>query len=147
MMTVNIKDFIGHEEEYHTEKALKIVGIAPADCTELFAELNGCEVLDVSELDTSEVEIMDYMFNFCHSVKALDLSGFDTSKVRSMKGMFSNCWDLEEIKGLESFNTDALENARWLFNECRSLEKFDASRFDRDGIDKIKMYRNCKTVR
>lgn len=144
MKTVNIKDFIGRENEYKEEKELKIVGIAPEIASGLFAELTACEVLDVTELDTSNTTDMSYMFNWCVNLKSVDVSNFNTSKVTTMAGMFSECWDLIKIKGLENFDTASMTNAKYMFNDCKSLESFDFSNFVRDDVNTKHMFRNCK---
>ncbi len=143
MMTITITEYLANKDAYKDVKELKITGAAPRDCTELFSELTSCEVLDLSELDTSAVENMSYMFNWCFRIEKIDLSKFNTHKVEFMDGMFSECWDLKEIKGLESFDITCLKSAKYMFNDCRSLEDFDASAIEAANINKKHMFRNC----
>lgn len=52
----------------------------------------GCDTitsLDLSNVDTSSVKIMDSMFSDCTSLTSLDLSSFDISSVRYMNNMFN----------------------------------------------------------
>ncbi|MEB7517251.1 immunoglobulin-like domain-containing protein [Enterococcus hirae] len=51
---------------------------------------NVTEIEGLSQMDTSNVTDMGYMFYGMSSVTSLDLSSFDTSKVTSMKSMFHN---------------------------------------------------------
>ena len=60
--------------------------------------------LDLSGLDTSEVESMDFMFYGCSSLATLDLSSFDTSSATSMRSMFEGCSSLATLD-LSNFDT------------------------------------------
>ena len=69
---------------------------------ELFEKTNGEENelcfnpeskdLDVSNLNTSNMTNMGYMFSDCKSLTELDLSKWDTSNVINMNDMFSGCY-------------------------------------------------------
>jgi surface protein len=107
---------------------------------------SGCQALtslDLSKFNTEKVTDMSAMFGWCNALTSLDLSKFNTHKVESMDGMFSECWDLKEIKGLESFDISCLKSAKYMFNDCRSLENFDASAIEAANINKKHMFRNC----
>lgn len=71
MKTITITEYLANKDAYKDVKELKITGAAPRDCTELFSELTSCEVLDLSELDTSAVENMSYMFNWCFHIEKI----------------------------------------------------------------------------
>ncbi|EPA0803479.1 immunoglobulin-like domain-containing protein [Enterococcus hirae] len=71
--------------------------VAPEDSRYLFSTstsgknlTNVTEIEGLSQLDTSKVTNMQYMFNALSSVTSLDLSGFDTSNVTHMQAMFYN---------------------------------------------------------
>lgn len=74
-----------------------------ADCRELVD-------LYVSKWDVSNVEDFDAAFNECKSVKILDLSGWRTSSARDFRQLFDGCNSLEEIIGLENFDTSAIDS-------------------------------------
>ena len=134
----------------------------------------GCKLLysvDLSNLDTSNVTEMEYMFACCEQLKRikgieklktnkvinmkgifeecceleeLDLSNFDTSKVTDMKLMFSNCAKLKRIKGLENFNTSQVVDMQAMFQQCIGLEELDLSHFDTSNVTDISfMFVNC----
>ena len=50
------------------------------------------------------------MFEHCLQLKFLDLSNFNTSKVEKMERMFNGCRKLEELKGINNFNTNKVNN-------------------------------------
>lgn len=77
--------------------------------------------LDISNLDTSNVTIMECIFFNCHSLTTLNLYNFNTSKTTDMFGLFFNCSSLTSLD-LSSFNltkTVTLDNA---FSGCNNLK-------------------------
>ena len=74
----------------------------------------------ISNLNTSEVTDMSYMFAFCSSLTSLDVSNFNTSDVTDMSFMFSGCSSLTSLD-LSSFNTSKVTNMRWMFREDKEM--------------------------
>lgn len=63
--------------------------VASADASGLFADMYSLETIDnLSQLDTSQVTTMMYMFSSDFALKKIDLKGLDTSKVTNMQNMF-----------------------------------------------------------
>ncbi|EON3044571.1 BspA family leucine-rich repeat surface protein, partial [Enterococcus hirae] len=56
----------------------------------MFYGMSSVTSLDVSSFDTSKVTTMDYMFKGMSRLTSLDVSGFDTSKVTEMSKMFAD---------------------------------------------------------
>jgi surface protein len=83
----------------------------------LFAYTSGD--LDLSNLDTSKVSDMGYMFASCSS-NYLDLSKFDTSKVTNMQYMFSNC--ISEIN-IDGWDTSKVTNMQYMFQNFTNKNK------------------------
>lgn len=78
----------------------------------------GLTGLNLSEMDTSNVEDMSYMFYYMfahgsHNAVALDLSRFNTSKVKNMEGMFFH--SVVTPLDLRSFDTSNVENMAYMF--------------------------------
>lgn len=89
----------------------------------LFSDLRSLETLDLSEVDTSNVNEMTNMFSGCRSLKSLDLSTLDTSRVSNMSWMFSDCESLEAID-LSGLNLSSMKRdsaMEGIFNNCSSL--------------------------
>ena len=129
----------------------------------MFSECSSLANLDLSSFNTSKVTNMSSMFSECSSLANLDLSNFNTSKVTNMSGMFSgglygssalkkldltnfdtsnvtnismmfeNCTSLEEIKGIENFDTSKVTTmvygSRGLFKNCKNLKSLDLSKW------------------
>ncbi|EMF0513115.1 BspA family leucine-rich repeat surface protein [Enterococcus hirae] len=120
-LTIGAGELGGHEESpWMTKKVAggkiqKIVlsgkVIAPENSTNLFAGgattlQSLTEIEGLSQLDTSNVTDMSYMFAFQIALKNLDLSSFDTSNVTNMSWMFNSMWKLEnlDISGFDTSN-------------------------------------------
>ena len=70
--------------------------------TSMFSGCSGLTSLDLSNLNTSNVLNMSYMFSDCTSLA--NLTGLDTSNVEDMTGMFSGCTGLTSLD-LTDLNT------------------------------------------
>ena len=90
---------------------------------------NLTEILGISNLNTSEVTNMSYMFNNCSSLTSLDVSHFDTRNVTNMSNLFCFCSGLTSLN-LSTFNTANVTNMSAMFNNCRSLTSLDLSHFN-----------------
>ncbi len=115
-------------------------------CIGLFAGMENVEVIDVTEIDVSNVTDMSRMFYSCKKLKCLDLHTFDTSKVTSMREMFEYCRGLEEVD-TSSFNTANVTNMYYMFFYCDSLKNIDVSGFDTSKVtDMTSMFFMCKSL-
>ncbi len=123
--------------------------------------------LDLSEMNTSNVEDMSGMFlscrtqsinftNFntskvrsmremfkCTKIRHLDLTSFDTSKVRNMSEMFANCTSMKVQ--VQSFNTENVEEMKHMFDSS-DIMMIDLSNFKVDpSIARLAgMFNNCR---
>ena len=74
----------------------------------------------LSNLNTSEVTNMSYMFCYCTRLTSLELSHFNTSKVTFMYGMFYGSSGLTSLD-LSSFNTTKVTGMTNVFAYCSNL--------------------------
>ena len=72
-------------------------------------------VLDLSNLNTSNITDMSLMFSNCEADEII-FGNFDTSNVKSMRQMFYGCTTPE--LNLTCFNTSNVCDARWMFRYC-----------------------------
>ena len=130
--------------------------IADSDCADLF-NLTRFTSINLTNLDTSNVTMMNNMFynctsltsitfgtNFntqnvtnmgsmfsgCASLTSLDLSSFNTLNVSTMFQMFYKCSGLTSITFGENFNTSKVENMNSMFYGCSLLNSLDLSKFN-----------------
>lgn len=95
----------------------------------LFYNCKNVSTLDVSEIDTSNVNDMHYMFSNCQNVGTLNVSNFDTSNVTNLGNMFQNCSSLTSIN-VNHFNTSSVTNMQGMYQGCSGLTGLDLSNFD-----------------
>ncbi len=102
-------------------------GIQPTLTRNWFEGFTSCTSFELSELDTSKVTEMSYMFRGCTEVVDLDLSSFDTSRVveddmwsEGMYGMFENCTKLLTLD-ISNFNSQNISSFTGMFCNCRNL--------------------------
>ena len=111
----------------------------------MFQQCNELEYLDLSNLDTSNVEDMAGMFNKCYKLKEIKgINNFDTSKITNMILMFNLCKELEYLD-LSNFNTSEVNNMGWMFNECNKLKEIKGiNNFDTSKVIKMTaMFQDC----
>jgi len=110
---------------------------------------NGChllEKLDLSEWKPSKLVSMESMFQYCYNLNNLEgLENFDTSQVTNMSKVFYKCEDLNEIKGISDWNTQKVESFSDMFYFCNSLKKLpDLSKWKTQNAKFINyMFSNC----
>ena len=117
-----------------------------------FINMTNVTEFDFSNLDTSETTIMANMFEGCLNLITLDVSSFDTSNVTTMNSMFrgrSNSaalmMKLENIIGLENFNTSKVRSMSYMFQYCPKLTTINLSSFDTSNVTTMdSMFDYCK---
>lgn len=113
--------------------------------SDMFAYYRGTE-LDVSMLDTSNVESFTSMFFCCNKLKELNLINFDTAKAVDMGCMFWNCSSLVELD-LSSFNTELVQSMHHIFWNCRNLRTVDLSSFSTVNVKDMEgMFKDCRKL-
>ena len=113
----------------------------------LFAGLYNLEsVYFYPSFSTSNVSIMENMFDGCSSLKSLDLSGFDTSNVAMFNNMFSGCSSLETLN-ISSFDTSSAIYMDNMFKGCSSLQSLDVSGFNTSNVTEMdSMFEDCSSL-
>ena len=113
--------------------------------SDMFAYYRGTE-LDVSMLDTGNVESFTSMFFCCNKLKELNLINLDTAKAVDMGCMFWNCSSLVELD-LSSFNTELVQSMHHMFWNCRNLRTVDLSSFSTVNVKDMEgMFKDCRKL-
>lgn len=95
-----------------------------------------------SEIDTSDITDMSYMFFDFLNLRTLKLSNFNTSNVTNMASMFNWLPDLISID-VSNFDTSNVTNMNSMFKDCRALKSLDLSSFDTSNVtDMAYMFSN-----
>ncbi len=89
-----------------------------------------------SNVDTSNVTDMSYMFYDLKNVSELDLSSFDTSNVTDMSSMFYSFGRYASESSLDcsSFDTSNVVSMQNMFAYCQSLRSLDVSSFNTQNV-------------
>ena len=83
---------------------------------------------ETSNIDTSNITDMNYMFLNCKKLTSLDLSNFNISDVTNISSMFLNCKNLTSLD-LSKFNTSNVTDMHSIFNDCSNLTYLDIRNF------------------
>ena len=94
-------------------------------------------VIDPSKWYTPAATNMEAMFHTIYN-EVLDVSNLDTSNVQFFCQMFERCVNLKRIIGLENFNTENGLGFDEMFDECGNLEELNLISFNtkkaKDGV-------------
>ena len=105
----------------------------PKNCSHFCEGINGLEIIELQNADTSNVTDMSYMFCFAPNESFVRnrviLSNFDTSKVTNMQGMFKNC--VTPFYDVSSFDTSNVTNMSEMFDGCGWVYETDPDYIDR----------------
>lgn len=124
------------------KKGIKI--LANSSCHKMFCENSGLKEIDFTNLDTSSVTDMSYMFYYCSGITSLNLSTFDTSKVTNMEYLFSGCSGIASLD-VSGFDTSSVTNMKQIFSGCSKLTSLDLNNFDTSKVtDMSNMFYSCR---
>ena len=102
--------------------------------SEMFADIVTVGYLDLASFNTEKVTDMSKMFAYAQGLSSLDLTSFNTEKVTDMSKMFWLCNELEELN-LTSFNTQNVRNLSGMFLACSKIKSLDLSNFDTRNVE------------
>lgn len=112
----------------------------------LFYKCTSIEKINLGNLNTEKVTDMISLFYSCDSLTSLDLGNFITKNVLNMSFMFYNCSSLKYIN-LNSFDTSKVENMYAMFSSCISLNSLNLSSFETTKLQNISfMFYNCSSL-
>ena len=107
-------------EEYNGKKVQ-----TPDTLKEAFRNYTALKSVDLSGLDTSQVNNMSYMFRDCSNLINIKFGDtFSTYKTTNMNSMFEGCSSLTSLD-LSSFNTEQVTGMMSVFKGCSSLTSLD----------------------
>ncbi|EMF0260758.1 BspA family leucine-rich repeat surface protein [Enterococcus hirae] len=149
-LTIGAGELSGYEEspwnsgtvDLEAIKKIVLSGkvVAPENSNYLFSTstankdlTNVTEIEGLSQLDTSNVTDMSYMFFGMSSVTGLDVSSFDTSNVTNMHSMFNFVSSLTSLD-VSNFDTSNVTDMGYMFNFVSSLTSLDVSSFDTSKV-------------
>ena len=90
--------------------------------------------IDLSQVDTSEMTNMSFMFEECRT-EQLNLGDFNTSNVMYMSYMFSGFGSPDIQLDLHSFDTSKVIDMSCMFSWCRSTKDLNLSHFNTQNVE------------
>ncbi len=116
----------------------------------MFAHCEALETIDFSNFDTSNATFMNAMFYHCSNLQTLDLTNIDTSNVTDMYFMFGGCEKLKYISASSKFVTASVTSSEYMFADCTSLPNYDESKINKEMAKSVSeggyFYMNGKVV-
>ena len=177
---IRLNDYINEKLKINSKTA--IYKYLPKDCNELEAileeKLNNSKdgVIDVSDIDTSNVITLDRLFEFdtehkiteikglnfwnvsnCDDFTAtfkdllitnIDISDWDMSNAKRLAFMFMNCINIESVGDLSKWNTDKVRDTKFMFHKCRNLTNIgDISNWNIFNLQECNMmFNDCEKL-
>ena len=135
-------------EECYSLQSIDLSNVDTSNVTNMSFMFYSCGLtnLDVSGFDTGNVTDMLCMFWGCSSLKSLDLSGFDTGNVTDMGSMFVGNYNLTNLD-VSGFDTGNVTDMSYMFSNCESLASLDLSGFDTGNVtDMGCMFDDCSSL-
>ena len=111
-------------------------GYTPYKLTYWFSSMpNLTELSGMENINTSKLEYMDQMFQFCTNLKSVDFSGFNTAKVTNMSRLFLGCENLAYVLVGENWNTTSVTKSAGMFEDCKNLHGSKGTAYNADYTD------------
>ena len=137
------------EKTISLKVGINIIEVIFDQLTSLYAMFSECSSLislDLSNLNTSNIQEADFMFYNCFSLISINLSNFDTSNLDNAQSMFQGCSSLISIN-LSNFDTSNLRNAQSMFQGCSSLISLNLSNFYTPNLQWVaSMFKDCSSL-
>ncbi|MBP5366049.1 MAG: BspA family leucine-rich repeat surface protein, partial [Bacteroidales bacterium] len=111
-------EWLSYDESSNITKVVFDSSFADARPTNCYRWFDGfsflAEIVDIANLNTSNVTTMEYMFRGCKSLTNIDVSNFNTANVTKMNSMFDACSSITKLN-LSKFNTAKVTNMAGMF--------------------------------
>ena len=88
---------------------------------QLLKEHEDQDVIDLNDIDTSEITDMSGLF-YNRPIIKIDISGWDVSNVTDIYGMFFDCKNLKSIGDISGWNVSNVKDMRCMFFSCKKLK-------------------------
>ena len=99
---------------------------------------------ELSNLDTSKVTDMSFMFYLCSNLNSLNLSKFNTSNVTNMSYMFEGCSKIKSLN-LSNLDTSKVTNMSYMFEGCSKIKSLNLSNLDTSKVTDMRNMFNANT--
>ena len=130
---------------------IDISGLDTSNVEDMSYMFYGCKMLnklDLSNIDISKVETIEGMFSHCESISSIDITNFNTKRLKNMRYLFERCYRLKEIKGLSELDVSGVIWMSNMFAYCENIDKIDISKWDIKNVEDMRyMFLGCKALK
>lgn len=106
----------------------------------------GLTAVAIDNWDVSNVREMNAMFQSCTSLQSLNVSTWDVGRVTTMRNMFNGCQSLNSLD-VSNWNVGNVTNMHQMFWSCDSLTTLDVSNWDTGKVtDMFCMFESCRAL-
>ena len=107
----------------------------------------GLKLLNLSDINTTNVIDMSYTFVMNPNIEKLDLYGIDTKNVKNMEGMFQFCSSISDLN-VSNFNIENVLYMNNMFYYCTSLTSLDLKNFKTNNVVNMEsMFKECLSLK
>ena len=116
---------------------------------QLLEERKDQDIIDLNDIDTSEITDMSELFSNNYTIYKIDISKWDVSNVKDMYGIFYKCKNIDYIGDISSWNVSNVEDMSYMFYNCYNLESIgDISSWKISEVKYMEdMFRHCKNLK
>ena len=83
-----------------------------------------------------------------YALTTVDTTGWDTSKLEEADYMFMECRSLTEVKGIENWDVSSLKDAHNMFQDCEALETINVADWKTTSLENTSvMFSSCHSLR
>ena len=121
---------------------------APVDSTGLFSQMKTVtSINNANNLNTSNVTMMNTMFDNSNALSTIDISLWNTENVINMVGMFKDCSNLTTIGNIGNWNTENVQDMLEMFEGCSNLTTIDLSNWNTGKVtNMLRMFEGCSNL-
>lgn len=133
------------QEMFKDCKSLKRVCEIIGKVTNMEDMFYGCvSLIELPDLDVSQVQNFEYALANCSSIKNLDLTSWNISNGKTLNYLFQNCSQLESLN-ISSWDFSNAESIQYLFSNCKNLTNLTLP--DKFGFPKLSsLFYGCKKL-
>ena len=114
----------------------------PTSLEGLFSKSDADKII-LENLQTQNVESMEFMFYYCQSLTQLDVSKWDVLSITYMNNMFSGCFALTQLD-VSKWDTSKVTYMNNMFSDCFALTELDISKWDTSKVTNMEfMFFRC----
>ena len=133
----SIRNKIGNDIKYKPEEmssAIDEITTTYAPRFISFREYKGTDLdIELSTLDTSNMDTMATMFYYCNGLRNLNVLNFNTNNITNMRYMFYACSNIINLN-LSNFNTLKVTDMSYMFANCEKLLTLDIRNFNFSNV-------------